>query len=125
MTARQTGGDAVRVPPEVHEGLEAVRLSGLTNMLDRPAVERIANEMGYAACVRWVREHRDLYARGVFHGFAPQSDDEVICQCGCEGRIADHDDRGWGPWTCPVCGDDSDADIGKPCTDCAAKGGTR
>ncbi len=58
MTGRQTGGDAVRVPPDVHEGLEAVRISGLTNMLDRPAVERIAEEMGYDACARWVRKHR-------------------------------------------------------------------
>jgi hypothetical protein len=53
----------------VREGLEAVRLSGLTNMLDRPAVARIAAAMGYAACARWVREHRALYARRVFHGF--------------------------------------------------------
>ncbi len=34
-------------------------------------------------------------------------------------------DRVWGPRPCPVCGDDSDADPGKPCTDCAAKGGGR
>lgn len=123
MTARQTGGDAVRVPPDVHEGLEAVRLSGLTNMLDRPAVAGIAAAMGYEACARWVREHRDLYARGVFCGF--EIDGEVVCQCGCEGRIADHDDRGWGPWPCPVCDDDSDTDLGKPCTACAANGGDR
>jgi hypothetical protein len=42
----------------------------------------------------------------------------AVCPCGCEGRIADHDDRGWSPWSCPVCGDDSDADLGKPCTNC-------
>ena len=51
-------------------------------------------------------------------GRAPVGDDP-LCQCGCEGRIADHDDRGWGPWHCPVCGDDSDTDLGEPCTDCA------
>jgi Domain of unknown function (DUF5049) len=118
-----TAGDAVRVPVDVREGLETVRLSGLTNMLDRPAVARIAAAMGYEACARWVREHRALYARGVFHGFA--IDEDPACPCGCEGRIAKHDDRGWGPWPCPVCGDDSDADLGKPCTDCAAKGGAR
>lgn len=60
---------AVCVPAEVREGLEAVRLSGLTNMLDRPAVARIAAAMGYDACARWVREYRALYARGVFQGF--------------------------------------------------------
>ncbi len=64
-----TERDAVRVPPDVREGLEAVRLSGLTNMLDRPAVARIAAAMGYEACARWARDHRALYARGVFHGF--------------------------------------------------------
>ncbi len=64
-----TAGGAVRVPPDVREGLEAVRLSGLTNMLDRPAVARIAAAMGYDACARWVLEHRGLYARGVFYGF--------------------------------------------------------
>jgi hypothetical protein len=43
LSACGTGANgAVRVPPAVREGLEAVRLSGLTNMLDRPAVARIA-----------------------------------------------------------------------------------
>ncbi len=65
-----------RVPPTVREGLEAVRLSGLTNMLDRPAVARIAAEMGYDACARWVHRNRDLYARGVFHGFEAGDDGE-------------------------------------------------
>ena len=69
MTRRETGPAAVRVPGDVHAGLEAVRLSGLTNMLDRSAVARIAAAMGYEACARWVRDHRDLYARGVFQGF--------------------------------------------------------
>jgi hypothetical protein len=45
----------------------------------------------------------------------------AVCPCWCEGRIADHDDRGWGLWPCPACGDDSDADLGKPCTDRVAK----
>jgi len=69
VTRRETERAAVRVPPDVHEGLDSVRLSGLTNMLDRAAVARIAAAMGYEACARWVRDHRDLYARGVFCGF--------------------------------------------------------
>ena len=64
-----TERSAVRVPSAVHEGLEAVRLSGLTNLLDRPAVARIAAALGYEACARWIQEHRDLYARGIFRGF--------------------------------------------------------
>jgi len=62
-------GDRVGVPGEVFEGIEAVRLSGLTNMLDRPAVAEIAEAMGYEESARWVREHRDLYARAIFQGF--------------------------------------------------------
>jgi hypothetical protein len=57
------------VSREVFEGIEAVRLSGLTNMLDRPRVAEIADEMGYAESARWVRENRDLYARAIFQGF--------------------------------------------------------
>jgi hypothetical protein len=57
------------VSREVFEGIEAVRLSGLTNMLDRPRVAEIADAMGYAETARWVRENRDLYARAIFHGF--------------------------------------------------------
>ncbi len=59
----------VRVAAEVFEGIEAVRRSGLTNMLDRPAVAHIAEEMGFEESARWVREHRDLYAQAIFHGF--------------------------------------------------------
>ena len=69
MTRGDTERAAVRVAPDVREGLEAVRLSGLTNMLDRPAVAQIAAAMGYDDCARWVQENRDLYAHGVFQGF--------------------------------------------------------
>jgi hypothetical protein len=62
----------VPVPRDVRDGLEAVRRSGLTNMLDRPAVARIAAGMGYDACARWVEGNRALYARGVFCGFADE-----------------------------------------------------
>lgn len=59
----------VAVPRDVLDGLEAVRRSGLTNMLDRPRVAEIAEEMGFETCARWVRENRELYARGIFEGF--------------------------------------------------------
>ncbi len=70
----------VQVPREVFEGIEAVRLSGLTNMLDRTVVAEIADGMGYEQAARWVRENRDLYARGIFHGF------EVIEKPGGESK---------------------------------------
>jgi hypothetical protein len=47
-------------------------------MLDRPRVAEIADEMGYAETARWVREHRDLYARGIFQGF-------VVIEAGGKG----------------------------------------
>ena len=49
----------------------------------------------------------------------------AVCPCWCVGRITDHDDRGRGLWPSPACGDDSDMDVGKPCTDCAGKEGAR
>lgn len=66
--------NAVRVPREVFEGIETVRLSGLTNMLDRPRVAEIAEDMGFDQTAAWVTANRDLYARGIFRGFAPEDD---------------------------------------------------
>lgn len=59
----------VFVPRAVFEGLEAVRRSGATNMLDWPTVAQLAESLGFSATARWVRANRDLYARGVFLGF--------------------------------------------------------
>ncbi len=70
----------VQVPREVFEGIEAVRLSGLTNMLDRALVAEIVDGMGYEQAARWVRANPALYARGVFHGF------EVIEKPGGESK---------------------------------------
>lgn len=61
----------ILVPREVFEGIEAVRESGRTNMLDRMAVQYIANELEYYATVLWLEDHRDDYARGLFQGFEP------------------------------------------------------
>ena len=66
----------VRVTREVFEGIEAVRRSGLTNMLDRPVVEKLAGEMGYEEAARWIRRHRDLYARAIFQGFEVRENGE-------------------------------------------------
>ena len=53
----------------VFQGLEAVRQSGYTNMLDRPRVIELAEMMGYAETADWVRENRNLYAAAIFGGF--------------------------------------------------------
>ena len=33
--------------------------------------------------------------------------DDIICICGCDGVIQDHDDRGYGVWECMICRNDS------------------
>ena len=61
--------DPIRVPAAVLEGLEAVRQSGYTNMLDRPRVIELAEMMGYDEAAQWVRDYRGHYAAGIFAGF--------------------------------------------------------
>lgn len=60
----------IEVPSEVMTGLEAVRLSGKTNMLDAPRVIELAFEMGHAEAAFWVYENRGQYAEAIFQGFA-------------------------------------------------------
>jgi hypothetical protein len=47
-----------------------------------------------------------------------EAEESMWCACGCDGKIADHDDRGYGCWPCIECGDDSDTDINEMCSDC-------
>ena len=60
---------AIVVSAAVYEGLEAVRQSGYTNMLDRPRVIELAVMLGYADAADWIRENRNLYAAAIFGGF--------------------------------------------------------
>ena len=59
----------IPIPALVWQGIDAVRLSGLTNMLDRPVVARLAEELGYPDAARWIEAHPKEYAEGVFRGF--------------------------------------------------------
>ena len=61
----------IRIPSDVLEGLEAVRKSGKTNMLDMPVVMKLALDMGHPQTMLWVREHQPLYAVGIFRSFEP------------------------------------------------------
>ena len=69
MTGKEEAVRRVPVTRAIFEGIEAVRLSGLTNMLDRAAVIEIAEGMGYEESARWLRENRGEYARAIFQGF--------------------------------------------------------
>ena len=61
----------VPIPPEVLKGIEAVRRSGRTNMLDRPAVAAIALDLGHVDAAFWLEDkaNHKAYAEGVFRGF--------------------------------------------------------
>jgi len=70
-------GDApvrISVPAAVWQGIDAVRLSGLTNMLDHPEVVRIARELDFTEAAVWIEAHPKEYAEGVFRGFVLEPD---------------------------------------------------
>ncbi|MEW5748998.1 MAG: DUF5049 domain-containing protein [Candidatus Thermoplasmatota archaeon] len=68
MASEADHRNRISVGREVYDGVEAVRQSGATNMIDRPRVIEIAEAMGFEAAARWIRENPGLYARAVFHG---------------------------------------------------------
>lgn len=70
-------GDApmpIPVPAAIWQGIDAVRLSGLTNMLDRPEVVWIARELDFSEAAGWIEAHPKEYAEGVFRGFVVEPD---------------------------------------------------
>ena len=66
--------EKIPIPAEVLEGIQAVRQSGRTNMLDRPAVAAIALELGYVDAAFWLEDAANLsqYANGIFRGFVEE-----------------------------------------------------
>ncbi len=63
----------IPVPENVLLGIDAVRKSGLTNMLDRPVVIKLARELGFLETTGWIENNRKLYAEGIFKGFMKTS----------------------------------------------------
>ena len=59
-----------------------------------------------------------IYDAGYVDTESFEAEEPMWCACGCDGKIADHDDRGYGCWPCIECGDDSDTDINEMCSDC-------
>ena len=55
---------------KVKEQILAVRDTGLTNMFDVRAVQRIANDMGFYELVVYIEEHRRGYAQFILTGEA-------------------------------------------------------
>ena len=60
---------AIAIPQAVYDAILAVRDSGATNMLDRPCVIQILDQMGCEEAAEWVRNHKSEYSHGVFQGF--------------------------------------------------------
>ena len=61
----------VPIPEKVFRVIDSIRRSGITNMLDRPMVQRIARELGFEDEAAWIDANRKEYAEGVFRGFLP------------------------------------------------------
>jgi hypothetical protein len=66
----------VKVPKAVLDGLEAVRQSGLTNMLHRSVVAELAEEFGFEEAARWIRACPRTFAAGIFQGFAAREEEK-------------------------------------------------
>ena len=64
--------EAIRVPAKILDGIEAVRRSGLVNMLDRNGVAEVAMALGLPTVAAWVVAEPGQYARGVFRGFVAE-----------------------------------------------------
>ncbi|KYP79556.1 DUF5049 domain-containing protein [Ferroacidibacillus organovorans] len=64
--------DEIRVPKSVFEGLEAIRQSGTTNMLDFFAVLRLASALNNPDTARWLLDHKREYVQGVLYGIEPE-----------------------------------------------------
>ena len=62
----------VPIPEDVLAGIEAVRKEGRTNMLDYPAVIRLAREAGHHSTADWIMAHVSLYSAGLFRGFVSE-----------------------------------------------------
>jgi hypothetical protein len=59
----------VRIPSEVLEELEAVRLYTRTDILDIPLLRYVAMEREKPALVVWIDKHESEYGRGLLDGF--------------------------------------------------------
>lgn len=53
---------------KVKEQILAIRASGLTNMFDTRAVQRIAHEMNFFELVVFLEDHKNKYVRFILAG---------------------------------------------------------
>ncbi len=67
------GKGPVRIPKDVLEELEAVRLHTRTAMVDIPLLRYLAMERGKPALVVWIDKHAAEYGRGLLDGFEAEN----------------------------------------------------
>ena len=68
-TMPQPEQNGVEISKEVFDGLEFIRQSGMTNMLDRPTVLQLAREWEFDATADWIESaDRKTYAELIFKG---------------------------------------------------------
>lgn len=63
----------VIVSKKVLKGMEAIRISGATNMLDVKTVIRLAEKMADRETANWIKAHQREYVQGVMEGFESHS----------------------------------------------------
>lgn len=56
------------MPPAVKDQILAVRDTGLTNMFDMTAVQRIAYDMNFYDLICWLEDHKKEYSRFIMFG---------------------------------------------------------
>ena len=61
----------VAIPERVYRVIDAIRRSGVTNMLGRPMVIEIARQLGFDDEAQWIEQHPSKYSLGIFVGFNP------------------------------------------------------
>jgi len=76
-------GEPVIVTASVLQGIEAVRATGLVNMLDTAVVSMLAGACGHLAAGKWIIENPQAYAEGIFRGFVADP---------WTARLSDHQD---------------------------------
>ena len=73
MRRVRLGPSPIPIPPRVLRGIDAVRESGLTNMLNRPLVAELAAALGFPETSGWILAHSSEYANGIFRGFTAET----------------------------------------------------
>ncbi len=73
MNATDGHGHPVKVSTNVLEELDAVALSGETDMIDTIEVQALAYRMGYPEAASWVEYFPNLYRAGLIQGFVVES----------------------------------------------------